>query len=174
MQLAWSTPSRAEQPVADRADPASPRPRPADDQDRNERGKRNRRASNFVRQAGGAPPNRPVDLRRYAPAVTQRLFDADEWDARSQALDSSEGSGLRTDLASVDPTLVSADPYHAWLLTVNGAIITVLHDGWACTRGGERLDLVERLSGGASYADLAALVTRRPAAARRPPGMPSS
>ncbi len=66
--------------------------------------------------------------------LTQRLFDADEWDARSQALDSSGGSGLRTDLASVDPTLVSADPYHVWLLTVNGAIITVLHDGWAYTR----------------------------------------
>lgn len=67
-----------------------------------------------------------MELRRCAPAVTQRLFDADEWDARSQALDSSEGSGLRTDLASVDPTLVSADPYHVWLLTVNGAIITVV------------------------------------------------
>ena len=115
-----------------------------------------------------------VTYRTIATVLTQRLFDADEWDARSQALDSSGGSGVRTDLASVDPTLVSADPYHVWLLTVNGAIITVLHDGWAYTRGGERLDIVDRLSGGASYADLAALVTRRPTAARRPPGMPSS
>lgn len=112
--------------------------------------------------------------RTIATVLAQRLFDADEWDARSQALDSSGGSGLRTDLGSVDPTLVEADPYHVWLLTANGAIVTVIHDGWAFTSGGERLDLVDRLSAGASYADLAALVTRRPTTPRRPPGTPSS
>lgn len=113
-----------------------------------------------------------VNYRTIATVLTQRMFDATTWDARSQAFDSSGGGGgLRTDLTSVDPALVSADPYHVWLLTANTAIVTVLHDGWAYTSGGERLDLLDRFNAGASYAELAALVTKRPTSPRRPPGV---
>lgn len=91
-----------------------------------------------------------------AHILTARALDSIDWDA-IWLNDRGRSRGVRKPL----PAELDADPADTWALTAGTSTVAWFYGGWAVLPGGERVDLTRRRAGGASLADLAALVTRR-------------
>lgn len=118
----------------------------------------------------GSRPSRSwvLTYRVIAAALSQRVFDTEAWDCR--AVNNGVDDYGPTEWHQPEPDLRGVAPSSVWVLRAGDAQVAQLHRGWAWTVEGSRHNLVDMYARGASPAEIAAVISRRPKAPRTAPG----